>query len=180
MKKRAGASAVWVPLLFAGLCGCVSTPQGPPRQESQDLERGGRAGHQRRLEDLALLYDDTIVTQSARTVDFNGQAVVPRYIYTSKEKGDRDLDVHVASTRAVFGINENLTVGITIPYVNKRLRRTNPSSGQRETLRSDGIGDVPIVGKYRFFQDAGAGETTEAAAIFGLELPTGRTSVVEI
>ncbi len=171
MKKRAGGGAVWVPVLFAGVCGCVSSPQGP--------EGGGNAGNARRLEDLALLYDDTIVTQSARTVDFNGQSVVPRYIYTSKNKGDRDLDVQVAMTRVVFGLNEDLTVGLTVPYVNKSLRRTNPSSGQRETLRSDGIGDVPIVGKYRFFQKAGAGETTEAAAIFGLELPTGRSNVTD-
>ena len=173
------ATAVWFPAILAGLWGCASSSQEYPAQEFQAPDGGSRAEPQRRLEDLALLYDDTIVTQSARTVDFNGQAVVPRYIYTDKDKGGRDLAVNVVSTKAVFGLNENMTVGVTIPYVNKRLRRTNPTSGQPETLRSDGVGDLPIVGKYRFFQDSGAGETTEAAVIFGLELPTGRTNITE-
>ena len=79
----------------------------------------------------------------------------------------------MVTTRVVFGLNENLTLGLTVPYVSKRLERT---SG---TLHSDGLGDVPITGKYRFFQETGLGETTEAAAIFGSKLPTGRTNVTD-
>ncbi len=173
------ATQVWFQAILAGFWGCASSSQEYPARESQVPVGGSQLAHQRRLEDLALLYDDTIVTLSARTVDFNGQAVVPRYTYTDKNKGGRDLAVNVVSTKAVFGLNANTTVGVTIPYVNKRLRRTNPMSGQPETLRSDGVGDLPIVGKYRFFQDSGAGETTEAAVIFGLELPTGRTNITE-
>ena len=179
---RCPSQRLCVAVLLAGLCACASSP---PYSLSQKLERYsgvgqegvGQGDRQRRLADLALLYDDTIVTQSARTVDFNGQSIVPRFSYTESEKGDRDLRVRVATTRFVFGLNENLTLGLTIPYVNKSLERSNPSSGMRETLRSDGLGDVPVMGKYRFFQKSGAGETTEAAVIFGLELPSGRTNV---
>ncbi len=165
--------------LAAALYGCALSPQEPllPGLQMPDTSRPKQ--RQRSLKDLALLYDDTIVTQSARTVDFNGQAVVPRYVYRSLDKGDRKLAVQIATTKVVFGLREDLTVSLTVPYINKRLRRTNPSTGLRETLRSDGIGDVGLVSKYRFFQKAGAGETTEAAAIVGLELPSGRTDVTD-
>ncbi len=158
--------------MLLGLGACAS--QGPAAERSP--EASSRA---RRLQDLGLLYDDTIVTQSGRTVDFNGQAVVPRYIHTSLDNGDRDLTVDVAATRFVFGLNPDVTVGLTIPYVQKALRRVSPVSGMRETLRSGGLGDVAVTGKYRFFQKTGAGETTEAAALFGVELPTGRTDVTD-
>lgn len=176
MKRRTSG---WLLLLmsFAGLAGCAISPQQPRTLSSQD--NVDQTSRQKRLEDLGLLYDDTIVTQSARTVDFNGQAVVPRYIYTDLDKGDRDLTVQVAAARVVFGLHPDVTIGLTVPYVNKELRRTNPTSGMRETLRSDGLGDVAVTGKYRFFQEAGPGETTEAAALFGLELPTGRTGVTD-
>ena len=126
-----------------------------------------------RLVQLGLLYDDTIVTESGRTVDFNGQAVVPRYIHVEKSGSGADLAVDVAVTNVVFGLNKNFTVKLGIPYVTKRLDRP----GAAPTLRSEGLGDVPLVGKYRFYQKTGLGETTEAAAIFGFELPTGRDGV---
>ncbi len=163
-------------MLLTVIFGCVSSSPRLPPQEIQALGSENR-GKRQSLEDLALLYDDTIVTQSARTVDFNGQSVIPRYRYTDLDKGDRDLTVQLVTTRVVFGLNENTTLALTIPYVSKRLEGTNPVSGTRETLNSDGLGDVPITGKYRFFQETGLGETTEAAAIFGLKLPTGRTNV---
>lgn len=162
---------------LGSLGACVTSLQEPWALSVQ--KNVDQTSRQKRLEDLGLLYDDTIVTQSARTVDFNGQAVVPRYIYTDLDKGDRDLTVQVAATRVVFGLNPDMTIGLTIPYVNKELRRTNPTSGMRETLRADGLGDVAVTGKYRFFQETGPGETTEAAALFGLELPTGRTDVTD-
>ena len=67
-------------------------------------------------------------------------------------------------------------MGLTIPYVSKRLRTTLPS-GRRTTLSAQGLGDVPVVAKWRFFKDQDKAQTTEAAALFGLELPTGRDDV---
>ena len=125
------------------------------------------------LENLGLVYDDTIVTQSARTVDFNGQAVVPRFVQVKKSGGGRDLSVSTALTKVVFGLREDVTLAVTLPYVSKRLEQP----GGSPTLRSEGLGDTPVVAKYRFYQRTGLGETTEAAAIFGLELPTGRDGV---
>ena len=123
--------------------------------------------------DLALAYDDTIVAQSARTVDFNGQAFVPRYIHVEKSGGGSELDVDVALLNFVFGVNEDFTVRLGLPYVTKRLDQP----GSAPTLNWEGLGDAPLLGKYRFYQKTGRGETTEAAALFGLELPTGRDGV---
>ena len=157
---------------LAALSACVSTPEATAPSLFQGPQTSGAI--ERSLESLALQNDDTIVTRSARTVGFNGQALIPRYVYTDKNSGGQDLVVQTVLARFVVGLNEDVTVGITVPYVNKRL-----SSETSPTLHSDGLADVPIVGKYRFFQETGPAQTTEAAVIFGLELPTGRTNVVD-
>lgn len=125
------------------------------------------------LESLALAYDDTIVTESARTVDFNGQAFVPRYVHVEKSGSGADLDVDVAAANFVFGVNEDFTVRLGLSHVTKRLDQP----GGVASSSSEGLGDAPLIGKYRFYQRTGRGETTEAAAVFGFELPTGRDGV---
>ena len=84
-----------------------------------------------------------IVTISARTVDFNGQAFVPRTIHTEKSGSGAALAVDVAVANMIFGINEKFTVRLGVPYVTKRL---DPSGGA-PTLNSAGLGDtlLPLV-----------------------------------
>ncbi len=144
-------------LLLLLTAGChVSAPQ--PKEPGQGLEH------------LALVYDDTIITTSARTVNFNGQALLPRYQHIEKQKGGRRLSEDIVSTKTVFGLNRDLTLALNVPYVNRRLHRSG-----RPTLRSQGLGDITLSGKYRYYQDSGVSKTTEAAVLLGLELPTGRT-----
>ncbi len=125
------------------------------------------------LDNLGLVYDDTVITTSARTVDFNGQAVVPRYIHRAASGGGKDLAVDAAVAKVVFGFHKDFTVSVGVPFLSKRLAQ----SGGSPTLRSEGFGDTAVVGKYRFYQDTGTGETTEAAVLFGVEAPTGREGV---
>ena len=106
-------------------------------------------------------------------MDFNGQAFSPRFVHVEKSGGGADLTVDSVLTRAVFGVNEDLTVSLTVPYIRKHL---DPPGGA-PTLSSEGLGDASLVGKYRFFQETGAGETTEASVLAGLELPSGRDGV---
>ncbi len=175
-RRLLGACFLLAAALLPACANGVSVPEARVSEQggTQEIDPESREGQ---LIQLGLLYDDTIVTQSARTVDFNGQAVVPRYVYTDKDKGAQELSVHAALLKLVFGINEKMTISATIPWLDKSMTRINAGSGQKETLRSQGIGDVPVVGKARIYQDAGLGETTEAAAIFGLELPVGRTDL---
>lgn len=160
-------------LLALALVSCQSSRSAKRSQPILSQQRTSLRAKDRPLEDLGLLYDDTLVTVSARTVDFNGQAVVPRYIRTEKSGPGGDLTVDAAVTNIVFGVNPNFTVSVAIPYISKSLDRPAAAS----TLRAEGLGDAAVVGKYRFFQNTGAGETTEAAVLFGVELPTGRDSV---
>jgi len=125
------------------------------------------------LEDMPLAYDDTIVTASARTVDFNGQAFVPRYLRIEKSGPAGDLAVDIAVSNAVFGISKDMTLTASVPYIKKRLEPT----GGGTPLGSEGLGDIKLLGKWRFYKQTGIAETTEAALLFGLELPTGQNDI---
>ena len=150
-------------VLAAAFCSACSAARGVKDEGRVEVDDPG-------LLALGLVYDDTIVTESGRTVDFNGQAVVPRYLRIAKSGGGADLDVDVAITNVIFGINKDFTIKLGLPYITKSLDRP----GSLPVLRSGGLGDAPLVGKYRFYQETGLAETTEASFLFGVELPTGR------
>ncbi len=187
------------PLLIA--TGCATTSETDRRFSFQTSSRGVSAEPVVSIETIpvsrplsveesdviGLSTDDTIFTASARTVDFNGQALISRFTYFeasnvydgNDREGDpldRKLRVYVTNVRGVFGINEDVTLSIDVPYVVKELK-TRTQGGRRITLNSEGLGDVSTIAKWRFFKDPGLGETTEAAAFFGFKLPTGRDDV---
>ncbi|MCZ6691854.1 MAG: hypothetical protein O7H41_19890 [Planctomycetota bacterium] len=161
-------------IVFASACASAS-PRGPgvSLDEAESLAIG-------------LEYDDTIFTQSARTRNFTGQGVIPRFTYTratntyegnvhKSDPDDQDLKVYRTTVRVVYGATEDATVGLTVPYLVKSLK--TGIGGSRVTLNSDGVGDATLSGKWRLFKKPELGGTTELAAIFGLELPTGRDDV---
>ena len=134
------------------------------------------------LEMLGLERDDTIFTASARTVDFNGTAFIPRFTYFQatklydgssrvKDPIDRELRVYQTTLRATYGFHEDFTVAVTLPYVFKEMEAR--IGGERVTRRSDGLGDLTVMGKWRFFKRPELGGTTEMAAFLGAKLPTG-------
>ncbi|TDJ68337.1 MAG: hypothetical protein E2O39_13345 [Planctomycetota bacterium] len=126
--SRGRWSILFAPTLPLGACAA------PDRGSGGGDPVAGRSAveDEASLADLALAYDDTIVTQSARTVDFNGQAFLPRYIHVQKSGSGADLDVDIEVANSVFGINENFTVRLGLPYVTKLLDRP----GAAPTLRS--------------------------------------------
>ncbi len=178
--------SAWLLVLIAGL-GCRADPYGgsfesglgDPRTPTSEPD--GRMlvpldeapSRDPRLDGLGLVYDDTVITTSARTVDFNGQALVPRLIHVKKSGAGQDLAVDMAVTKVVFGLSQDLTLAVVLPYVSKRL----DPGGTGATRRAEGLGDSTLIGKYRFFQHTAVAETTEAALLFGFELPTGRDDV---
>lgn len=144
-------------LLWAGpaLFGCA-TDRTPTPARPGDLAR------------LALERDDTIVTESARTVDFNGQAIVPRWVHMERSGGGRKLTADRAVAGVVFGLRADLTLRAQVSRVTKRLARTG-----LPTLEGEGLGDLALTAKWRLFQRTARAETTEASLLVGLELPTG-------
>ncbi len=150
----------------------------PPSDSSPD-----RTLTEAQSDAIGLTYDDTIFTASARTVDFNGQALIPRFSYLQatnvydgnsrkSDPTDRELRVYATTLRGVIGLHEDVTLSLTLPYLFKELKTR--TAGQRMRLSSDGLGDLSVVGKWRFFKLPELGETTEAAGFLGLELPTGK------
>jgi hypothetical protein len=97
--------------------------------------------------------------------------------------GAQGLEVHslksttIQSLRLAWGVTDDLTVGVKLPYVNrKNLREVHVhEDGDPPELHvlgdSKGLGDVTLLGQYRFMK----GGATEAAALLGIKAPTGKT-----
>lgn len=106
---------------------------------------------------------------------------------------------------ASYGVSDDLMIGLSLPYIQRRdireaghghgghghgmgeegvvgrARGASHGEGEEEALPEveslgdvDGIGDLKAFAQYRFFRDDDAG--VHAAAILGLEAPTGETN----
>ena len=82
---------------------------------------------------------------------------------------DEGVEVHRSRQpiTLVHGATENLAILATVPII---YRKIEFDSG--ETKRDTGIGDIPVLAKYRFLQEDRPGRTTRWAVIGGLEVPT--------
>ena len=81
---------------------------------------------------------------------------------------DRQVNLLVIPTTIVYGITADLTILGTVPVI---YRHTDfGSGGGAET--DAGVGDIPLLLKYRFYQEDEPGVTTRWSVIGGLELPT--------
>src|SRR4051812_41251167 len=91
-----------------------------------------------------------------------------------------------AAIGAAFGITDDLMVSVRLPYV----ERTNIREGTHSHLHggevinsvtdrggTDGVGDLTVLGQWRFINNQVTG--TQAAVLFGLKAPTGRTRVYD-
>jgi hypothetical protein len=82
-----------------------------------------------------------------------------------------------------YGITNDFTVSVRLPWV----RRTGILEGVQEdpadpaTVRdrgnTSGFGDVTMLGQYRFLNNRVSG--SQAAVLFGVKAPTGRTNLVD-
>jgi len=142
-----------------------------------------------------------INTISASTLEAGHGAVAFLYEYLQFGGiGDRDLidaagkhihahsigTIQSAIASAAYGITDDLMVSVRVPYV----RRTDIREGHHEHLAggvvsntvdfrgdSSGIGDVTLLGQWRFLNNPAT--RTEMAFLFGLKLPTGATNRID-
>ena len=138
-----------------------------------------------------------ITTISAETLEAGHSAVALLYEYIAfGGLGDSDLidaasrhqHVHAigtiqnAAASAAYGVTDDFMVSLRIPYV----LRTDIREGHHEHLTggvvsntvdfrgdSAGIGDVTVLGQYRFLNNRAT--ATQAAFLFGVKAPTGAT-----
>lgn len=86
---------------------------------------------------------------------------------------DRDFRTLSIPTTFVYGFTAKFAGSIMIPWLDKDLRTT--SSGERITRETSGIGDIPLLAKYRVFTEDYPGGTSRLSVIGGLEVPSGET-----
>jgi len=82
---------------------------------------------------------------------------------------------------AGYGLTEDLTVGMHIPYVIRRgIREGHDEGGIPEVHDhgdSEGIGDLSLFGQFRFLRAERAG--ADVSALFGIKTPTGETKATD-
>ncbi len=72
---------------------------------------------------------------------------------------------------AGYGVLDNLDVFLITPIVSKVTIETEADETLGEKDRATGVGDLQLVGKYRFWQDG-----VDAAFLLGVKVPTGATA----
>lgn len=80
---------------------------------------------------------------------------------------DREVHLNVQPFTVVYGVSANLALIGTLPIIHREID-FGAGGGRSDT----GFGDIPLLAKYRFFQNDKPARTTRVAAIVGLEIPT--------
>jgi hypothetical protein len=109
-----------------------------------------------------------IRTTSPGLTVYRGGAFTPRYIYLRQRLGGLKVDRHIMLLDFSYTPTPKLLVEAEIPVTRISFKDGVTSGG------GEGIGNVIISGKYRFFRQVEAWGDRQAAVRFGLELPTGK------
>ena len=88
----------------------------------------------------------------------------------SRADGTKDIDVNFVPTSINYGVNRDFTLGVTIPYLRKTL------STLTFATTVEGMSDIILAAKYRYFINNYLGGTTQFAVVSGVKLPTGDTN----
>lgn len=86
---------------------------------------------------------------------------------------DRRFEANIFATNLSYGATPDLTLGLTVPYVEKDLKHDAVTGRLR--LGDSGLGDLSALAKYRFLKIDGPRRTLQVSALLGLEFPTGET-----
>ncbi len=127
-----------------------------------------------------------INSPNARTLFGGFTLVAPRFRLTRattllqngeriNNPGDLEATIFEEDLTVVYGATRDLTLGITVPAVQKRLRFLAPDGTHRE-LTNEGLGDLTLSGAYRFFRHDVPRGTTQFSLLGALKLPTARAS----
>ncbi|MFQ5961198.1 MAG: hypothetical protein ACE5MG_07360, partial [Candidatus Methylomirabilales bacterium] len=107
---------------------------------------------------------------SPRTQFFLGTAVRSFGQFQRSEGGGRELKVWTAPAIFSYALATDATVNLVVPYQRRHLE--TPVGD----LDADGIGDITLFGKYRFYRRDLPFGRDQVSFIGGLELPSGSTS----
>lgn len=89
------------------------------------------------------------------------------------------LTTHYASL--AYGINDQLTIGVTIPYISRTgIREGELDEGNPEVhahQKAAGLGDATLLAQYRLKQPSDS--NTQIGILLGMQLPTGDDNIEE-
>lgn len=95
---------------------------------------------------------------------------------TVSDPADQAVTSFEEDIEFVYGATRDLTLGVTQPILERRLRFNDPT-GERRTISANGPGDLTLTGAYRFFRRDVERGTTQFSFLGGLKLPSGATEV---
>ncbi len=100
-----------------------------------------------------------------------------RLQYTYEEAGAGGAVQHKNQTTVrgvlIYGLRSNIALILSAPYVNRQVDLFDKRFGRTEEAH-DGVGDITLLLKYRFYQkDLGPMNTVRLAALGGLNLRSG-------
>lgn len=127
--------------------------------------------------------DGGIEVLSGHTIFESGTRVSLSHLYSlrgslfsgSEEVPDPE-DRSMVEHRAVLGLNYGVLPEVSLSLLLPVLTRESSGMfqpGVAERIRSEGLGDAALLGKYRFFSEYWEQSAFHISAICGLELPTG-------
>jgi hypothetical protein len=95
---------------------------------------------------------------------------------TVSDPADQAVTTFEEDIEVVYGATRDLTLGVTQPILERRLRFDDPA-GERRTISADGPGDLSLVGAYRIYRRDVERGTTQVSFLGGLKLPSGATDI---
>lgn len=116
-----------------------------------------------------------INTNAALTPSKGGNIFRLQYTYSEADGNDNIRHLNGSGLRGtyVYGWQQNLALFLTVPYANRQVDKLVPRLGRIEEAH-DGIADITILAKYRFWQlDTGPGWTARWAVLGGLNIRSG-------
>lgn len=108
-----------------------------------------------------------IRTTSPGLTVYRGGAFVPRYVYTRQQLGGLKVDRHVLLLGFSYTPTPRLQLEAELLLTRISFKDGATSAG------GEGVGNITVSGKYRFFRQVEEWGDRQAAVRFGLELPTG-------
>ena len=110
---------------------------------------------------------------------FDEQILIREQVIYHKKSSDpsplnEKIDHLKLSTVFAYGVTQDVSVQLTIPFETKEITQTIGGVARRR--KTTGLGDLKFLTKYEFYEKDGLGKTSNAHFVAGLEIPTGDTS----
>lgn len=124
---------------------------------------------------LATVHAFPINSPNARTLFGGFNLGVVDFRFTRETGAGQEVNVFEEVFTGVHAVTGDLTLGLTLPVVQKELE-LKMATGKTSQVTSSGFGDLSLVGVYRFYRRDIPRATTQFSLLGGFKAPTGSTT----